>query len=511
LGIAVLIVDDCAMTLMLQRALVEKAGHQVDTASGGAEAIALLSRKDYDVLLCDLVMPEVDGMAVLAHVRDHGIKVTSVIVTGSNQVNDAVSAMNEGAFDFVTKPMNAGLLERILDRAMERQSLTSRAERARAMETVFRAASSGAAEPGLAHAALEIMSADAVLVQGVADGTDGARAVHAQDGEVPWAELSRIAGLADEHGDLLGPLPELHALAVPVMDDGETIVTVVVWRRGSRPYSRADRERLAQLAEKSGLVLKNVGLTRALEERLSSLDEARNRVVSAMRYEGLGRIASDFSRAVQDPFHYLETNLRAAQVQLEALRRVDSMVTSAADIEELRDWWDDSGGRANIADADRRAKYAMDGAQRVGMVLRELSRLTRSRDDVDFDLLSNLSTARHMCGVDSDAFVSTSAQSITVRGNAGECAQGLAALMGWAGMGRGAHLHISVEADGETATVSILAYHSMPHADDDAEITAAKAYLPDGTVQINPETGVLIRVTLPAVVEDDAVFAFGAE
>jgi two-component system response regulator HydG len=105
-------------------------GMQVTTAEDGARAIELLGAEAFDVALVDLMMPKVDGLAVLSHIKAHHADIEVVLMTAFGDVETAVKAVQAGAYNFLTKPFRSndevGL---IIAQAAERRSLKAHAER----------------------------------------------------------------------------------------------------------------------------------------------------------------------------------------------------------------------------------------------------------------------------------------------------------------------------------------------------------------------------------------------
>ena len=104
----ILIVDDDPVQRRLLSGMIEKMGHTTLVAEGGAEAIDLLSGKNaasISLIFLDLVMPEVNGMAVLAAMSEKQISIPAIVQTAQGGIETAVDAMRAGAFDFVVKPI----------------------------------------------------------------------------------------------------------------------------------------------------------------------------------------------------------------------------------------------------------------------------------------------------------------------------------------------------------------------------------------------------------------------
>jgi len=120
---SILVVDDKdSMRNMLAATLVEE-GHQVDSAGNGQKALDLIKNKPYDVVVTDLKMPDVDGLAVLDGIRNADSDTSVIVMTAYGTVEDAVAAMKKGAFDFITKPFDTEHLCMLVNRALENRRL----------------------------------------------------------------------------------------------------------------------------------------------------------------------------------------------------------------------------------------------------------------------------------------------------------------------------------------------------------------------------------------------------
>ena len=101
----VLVVDDEPALRQILAAAVTQAGFSVDQASGVAEATAKLARGDVDVALCDIKMPDGNGIDLVRNSRAAGIETTFIMVTGFASLETAVDALRAGASDYITKPV----------------------------------------------------------------------------------------------------------------------------------------------------------------------------------------------------------------------------------------------------------------------------------------------------------------------------------------------------------------------------------------------------------------------
>jgi two-component system response regulator AtoC len=110
----ILVIDDEPALRQILAAVLKKAGYFVDTAAGAVEAAAKLSRGDVDVALCDIKMPDGNGIDLLRQTRESGIDTVFVMVTAMASLETALEALRAGAFDYIVKPVrNEELLHRL--------------------------------------------------------------------------------------------------------------------------------------------------------------------------------------------------------------------------------------------------------------------------------------------------------------------------------------------------------------------------------------------------------------
>jgi len=110
----ILVIDDEPVLRQIFSRVLDEAGYTVETAAGAEEAVAMLSQGDFDVALCDIKMPDGDGIDVLRRSRAAGIDTVFIMVTAIAAMETAVEALRAGAFDYMIKPVrNEELLYRL--------------------------------------------------------------------------------------------------------------------------------------------------------------------------------------------------------------------------------------------------------------------------------------------------------------------------------------------------------------------------------------------------------------
>jgi DNA-binding NtrC family response regulator len=131
---SILIVDDDAVQRRLVENMVQKCGYEAIVLDSGDAAIAMLTAPDaqpIDAVVLDLVMPGLDGMGVLAKIREAGLNVPVIVQTAHGGIDNVVSAMRDGAQDFVVKPVGLERLQVSLRNALNTSALKGELQRIR--------------------------------------------------------------------------------------------------------------------------------------------------------------------------------------------------------------------------------------------------------------------------------------------------------------------------------------------------------------------------------------------
>src|SRR6195952_1875464 len=130
----ILIADDDAVQRRLVENMVQRCGYETLVVDSGDAAIALLTAPDakaVDAVVLDLVMPGLDGMGVLAKIREAGLNIPVIVQTAHGGIENVVSAMRAGAHDFVVKPVGVERLQVSLRNALNASALKGELQRIR--------------------------------------------------------------------------------------------------------------------------------------------------------------------------------------------------------------------------------------------------------------------------------------------------------------------------------------------------------------------------------------------
>ena len=253
----VLVVDDEPKLGRVMQEMLELDGHAVERAGGGADALARLAAAPFDVVVTDLRMPGVDGLAVLRGARARPAPPAVVLVTAYGTAESAVEAMKAGAADYVTKPFSMDELRlRVARLAAQRRAEANRAGLV-ARLTPDLVAESPAMAASLA-AARQVAASDATVLLLGESGTGKsqlARFVHFQ---------SRRAA---------GPLVEVNCAALP-----EALLESELFGHEKGAFTGAAQRRVGHLAAADGgtLFLDEIGeITAATQAKLLRFLEDR--------------------------------------------------------------------------------------------------------------------------------------------------------------------------------------------------------------------------------------------
>jgi len=150
----VLVIDDEPNMRHMLTALLEKAGYAVTAAADGVDGLSILESKAFDLILCDVRMPRMDGLSFLKQIAEQGLNTTTIVMSAYGTIDTAVEAMKLGAVDYISKPFKVdeillklaqfeekGLLReenlRLRDAVQETFSFQNMIAKSQAMRAIF--------------------------------------------------------------------------------------------------------------------------------------------------------------------------------------------------------------------------------------------------------------------------------------------------------------------------------------------------------------------------------------
>ena len=119
----ILVIDDEKSIRSTLKEVLEYEKYDVDLASSGAEGIDLFNEGKYDIVLCDIKMPEMDGIEVLEKIHEAGTDTQVIMISGHGNIDTAVSAIKKGAYDFIEKPLDLNRMLITIRNAMDKSTL----------------------------------------------------------------------------------------------------------------------------------------------------------------------------------------------------------------------------------------------------------------------------------------------------------------------------------------------------------------------------------------------------
>ncbi|NIP43129.1 MAG: sigma-54-dependent Fis family transcriptional regulator, partial [candidate division Zixibacteria bacterium] len=119
----ILVVDDDKLVNEFINETLTRAGYSVHSALSGPEALKLMEETDYDLILTDVRMPEMDGITLLMKIKAVSPDSVVVVITAYGTIENAVDAMRKGAYDYILKPFSPDEIEIVVRRGLEHRTL----------------------------------------------------------------------------------------------------------------------------------------------------------------------------------------------------------------------------------------------------------------------------------------------------------------------------------------------------------------------------------------------------
>lgn len=124
----ILVIDDERSIRNTLQEILEYEKYEVALAEDGIEALEKMDDGPYDVILCDVKMPKIDGIELIDKIREKDVDVAIVMISGHGTIDTAVEAIKKGAYDFISKPLDLNRLLITIRNAMDKTRLTTEAK-----------------------------------------------------------------------------------------------------------------------------------------------------------------------------------------------------------------------------------------------------------------------------------------------------------------------------------------------------------------------------------------------
>ncbi len=374
----ILVVDDDSSVVNLFITLLESAGYEAEGAYGGQEAIERLSKAQFDVLLADVKMPDVDGLEVLRRAKALDPEIAAVIITGYGTMEMAIKAMQLGAEGFVLKPAEVPHLLAIVAHAVEKRRLIRENIRLKALLPLFEITKRLASEVDLGE--LNELALDFAVRETGAEGgmvllRDRARpgtlslaaargipSVEEQRVTIPVGEGPIAQVLQSNAGRLLvADVEPLSAIAnragaawelcVPLSIGDRVLGALDVWGTRRHVLTEDYLPLLSTLAGQLAVTRENALLYQHMEnmveERTRELRRAQEQLLRSERLAAIGQLAASVAHELRHPLgvmrqsaYYLSMKLQDADEKVRKHLNILEKEISASDkiITDLMDF-----------------------------------------------------------------------------------------------------------------------------------------------------------------------------
>jgi DNA-binding NtrC family response regulator len=132
----ILVIDDEKRMCDSIKVLLTNIGYEVDTAENGRTGIESLKTRPYGLVITDLMMPELDGFAVMKYIKENCPNTLVIVITGYASVESAVRAIRSGAYDYILKPFDFEIIKISVERAWDKMKLERELEKTRKLAQV---------------------------------------------------------------------------------------------------------------------------------------------------------------------------------------------------------------------------------------------------------------------------------------------------------------------------------------------------------------------------------------
>jgi two-component system nitrogen regulation response regulator NtrX len=122
---SILIIDDEKAIRKTLGEILSYEGYKIDEAGDGEEGLKKFKEKEYDVILCDIKMPKIDGIEFLERAKESNADIPIIMISGHGNIDTAVEAVKKGAYDFISKPPDLNRLLITIRNAMDKTSLVT--------------------------------------------------------------------------------------------------------------------------------------------------------------------------------------------------------------------------------------------------------------------------------------------------------------------------------------------------------------------------------------------------
>jgi len=320
---SLLVVDDEPQVRTVLKDALGESGFSVDVAADGESAILKARTTPYDIAICDLKMPGIDGLETISRIRQINPDIQFIILTAHGTLESAIESLRMGAFDFLQKPVVLKDLQFSIGRALERRNLLERSALFDLSRTIFSTLDPDLLYGRLVQSAMEILRADDAslmllgenrelyIARSTSSVVDTLTATRLALGERVAGRVAQQAEPAlindDVAGDRrFGGVPSLRriraAIVCPLTMRGELLGVLNVNRLSQEmPYTERDRQTAAIVSSLVALALGNARLHKELQTRLQQISDTQEEVIQNEKMVALGSLLSGVAHELNNP------------------------------------------------------------------------------------------------------------------------------------------------------------------------------------------------------------------
>jgi len=319
----ILVIDDEVQLRDLLKTVLSEHGYVVETAEDGHQAIEKVKAARFDLALCDLVMPGIDGIETIARIREIRPDIQLIVMTAHGSYQRAVESLRAGVFDFLAKPLLLKDLLFSVRRALERSELLERLALYELSRSIFSTLDPGDLYGRIVRAAVDVLRADDASLMLLDENRElhFAHSTWKRGGDLAGFHVAigeRVAGrvalepepVVINHDVASDPRfagvkpfrPVKAAIVCPLTMRGELLGILNVSRvKLETSYGERDRQSAMILSSLVSLALGNARLHKELQARLQQVKDTQEEVIQNEKMVALGSLLSGVAHELNNP------------------------------------------------------------------------------------------------------------------------------------------------------------------------------------------------------------------